>query len=158
MAINQAYIFIIFSINGLIIGLFFDFFRILRKSFKTKNYITYIEDFIFWILTGISIIFFMYNFSDGNLRVYILLGIILGFALYILLFSKIIINIFVKCINFIKNLISSIFKKLFKFIIEINKIINIIFLHPINLLFNNIRIAISKKCKKNKIFEKNVKI
>ena len=38
---NQAYLFLIFSLNGFIIGVLFDFFRILRKSFKTKDIITY---------------------------------------------------------------------------------------------------------------------
>ena len=67
MAINQAYLFLIFMLNGAIIGLLFDFFRILRKSFKTNNLITYIEDILFWILSGISIIFSMYKFSRSEL-------------------------------------------------------------------------------------------
>ena len=49
--LNQSYVFIIFIINGLIIGILFDLFRILRKSFKTTNTITYIEDILFWLLT-----------------------------------------------------------------------------------------------------------
>ena len=53
MISNQANLFLIFTINGVIIGLLFDFFRILRRSFKTKDIITYIEDIIFWILTRI---------------------------------------------------------------------------------------------------------
>ena len=53
MVTNQAYLFCIFIINGIIIGILFDFFRILRKTFKTSDLITYIEDSMFWILTGI---------------------------------------------------------------------------------------------------------
>ena len=53
MVTNQAYLFCIFIINGIIIGILFDFFRILRKTFKTSDLITYIEDSLFWILTGI---------------------------------------------------------------------------------------------------------
>lgn len=48
---NQAYLFLIFTINGILIGLLFDFFRILRRSFNTKDIITYIQDIVFWILT-----------------------------------------------------------------------------------------------------------
>ena len=44
MASNQAYLFLIFTINGILIGFLFDIFRILRKSFKTNDLITYIED------------------------------------------------------------------------------------------------------------------
>lgn len=57
MITNQAYLFFIFILNGIIIGLLFDFFRILRKTIKTKDIITYLEDFIFWILTGTIILY-----------------------------------------------------------------------------------------------------
>ena len=41
---NQAYLFLIYCLCGIIIGIFFDIFRILRKSFKTNDFVTYIED------------------------------------------------------------------------------------------------------------------
>ena len=37
----------IYILCGLAIGIFFDIFRILRKTFKTSNFMTYIEDTIF---------------------------------------------------------------------------------------------------------------
>ena len=52
MVKDQAYLFLIFIANGIIIGILFDFFRILRKTFKTSDMITYVEDLLFWILTG----------------------------------------------------------------------------------------------------------
>ena len=44
MVSNQAYLFLVFIINGIVIGLLFDFFRISRKVFNTNNMKTYIED------------------------------------------------------------------------------------------------------------------
>lgn len=96
---NQALLFLIFSLNGIIIGLIFDFFRILRISFKTSNLMTFIQDIMFWIITGISIIFFIYRFSDGIIRFYMFLGLFLGFFIYILTISQYIIKIFVFIIN-----------------------------------------------------------
>lgn len=151
MAINQAYLFLIFALNGLIIGLIFDFFRILRKSFKTKNYVTYIEDFLFWILTGISIIFFMYNFSDGNLRLYMILGLSLGFILYLLLFSKIIIKIFVTIINFMKNIIQKIITIILIPMKIFYKSTNKFIITPLYLLFTKIYSNFTKKSKNLKI-------
>ena len=57
MIYTQIYLFTIFLLNGLIIGLLFDFFRILRKAIKTPDVITYIEDALFWILTGFLILY-----------------------------------------------------------------------------------------------------
>jgi len=50
---SQAEIFIIFLILGLFIGIFFDFFRAIRKIFKTSDLITLIEDIIFMAITRI---------------------------------------------------------------------------------------------------------
>ena len=109
MAINQAYLFLIFTLNGTFIGLLFDFFRILRKSFKTANFITYIEDIIFWIISGISIIFLMYRFSNGELRIYMLLGLVFGIMIYMLALSKLVITFFMSIIDFIKKIFRVIF-------------------------------------------------
>ena len=106
---EQATLFLIFSFNGVIIGLLFDFFRILRKSFKTPNLITYIQDILFWIFTGISIVYFLYNYSDGNIRFFLFIALILGFLLYILTISKYIICIFVNIIIFCKKILIHIF-------------------------------------------------
>ena len=96
MVTNQAYLFCIFIINGIIIGILFDFFRILRKTFKTSDLITYIEDSLFWILTGIIILYSIFVFNSGEIRFFIFFGIILGVFLYMLLFSSYIIKINVK--------------------------------------------------------------
>ena len=74
---NQAILFTIYGACGIVIGLLFDIFRILRRSFKTTDTITYIEDIIFGILTGIFLIFMLFIFSNGQLRLYIFLAITL---------------------------------------------------------------------------------
>ena len=75
--INQAYLFLIFILNGLIIGVVFDIFRILRKSFKTPNYLTYIEDALFWIISAIIVMYSVFTFNNGQFRGYIFIGIFL---------------------------------------------------------------------------------
>lgn len=137
---NQAFLFLVFLLNGVIIGLIFDFFRILRKSFKTTNIITYIQDILFWILTGISIIFCMYKFSDGEIRLFMLLGIILGFLLYLLMFSSFIIQICVFIIKYIKKIIKYIIKLI---ISPLNMIYKLFY----KLIFNLIHIFIIKRHK-----------
>jgi len=61
---NQAYTFIIFIINGIINGILFDCFRIARKSFKTSDVITYVEDILFWIIAGIITLYFIFVFNN----------------------------------------------------------------------------------------------
>ena len=68
---NQAYLFMIFIFNGFLISILFDIFRILRKSFKTIDFITYIEDILFWILTTFIILYSVFKFTNGELRVFL---------------------------------------------------------------------------------------
>ena len=106
MVSNQAYLFLIFTLNGIFIGFLFDIFRIIRKTFKTNDIATYIEDVIFWILAGITILFTMYKFSDGELRIYTIIGIAIGVVIYMLTVSTFIINISVYFVNMIKKVIN----------------------------------------------------
>ena len=46
---SQEQIFIFFFIIGIIIGILFDIFRVIRKSFKTPDTLTFIEDLLFLI-------------------------------------------------------------------------------------------------------------
>lgn len=99
MAQNQAYLFLVFSLTGVVIGILFDFFRILRRTIKTSNIITYIEDVLFWILTGLLILYNIWYFNNGEIRVFMFLGIILGVLIYMSTLSNILIKIFTKILQ-----------------------------------------------------------
>lgn len=134
----QLYSFLIYLVSGIIIGIFFDVFRILRKSFHTSDLLTYIEDIIFWIITGLFLLFVLFQISDGEIRIYNIIALLLGGILYLLTMSKIFIKINVKIMTFIKSLLHNIvliplkglffiIKKLFTpftfFVINVKKII-----------------------------------
>ena len=157
MVTNQAYLFLIFIVNGLIIGFLFDFFRILRKSFKTKDFVTYIEDIVFWILTGFIVLYSIFVFNNGEIRFFIFLGIALGVLLYMTIFSNSIIKVSVFVIQFIKNIIIKIIHIIimpFSFLI---KIIKKVFHKPVSFITLNIK-NIFKNIKNVKIRPKQAKI
>lgn len=124
MVINQAYLFLIFTINGIFIGILFDIFRVLRRSFKTSDIITYIQDILFWILTGIILLYSVFTFSNGEIRFYMFLGVFLGSLLYMLMFSKYFIEINVKILLITKNIIG--------------KVISVV-IFPIKIIINSIK-------------------
>lgn len=127
MVRNQAFLFLIFTFNGVFIGLIFDFFRILRQGFKTANFMTYIEDILFWMIAGLSIIYSMVNFSNGTLRFFMVIGLVIGFLTYILTVSK-----------YIRSFSLSIINTLKKFV----KVILGIIIYPIKLVYKIIIIPI----------------
>ena len=123
MVQNQAYLFLVFSLTGVEIGILFDFFRILRRTIKTGNIVTYIQDILFWILTGILVLYNIWYFNNGEIRVYMFLGIIIGTLIYMLTLS----NIFVKLFTKILSIIIKVLEIHFKTIITVfRKIITVI--------------------------------
>lgn len=102
---NQIYLFLIYMLCGIVIGIGFDIFRVLRKSFRTSDMVTYIEDILFGILTGIFLIIMLFIFNNGQLRFFIFVAISLGLLLYLLTISKYFIKINVIILAFIKKLV-----------------------------------------------------
>lgn len=127
--IEQLYSLLIYLLTGFIIGILFDIFRILRRTFKTPDVITYIEDILFWLLTGILLIYILITISNGQIRIYNVLGLIIGIITYLLVFSRIFINISIKIlkiviypIKLLFNLIRRIFTPFTFFVINLKKL------------------------------------
>ena len=157
MITNQAYTFIIFIFIGMIIGILFDFFRILRKTIKTKDAVTYIEDILFCILTGIILIYSIFTFNSGEIRIYLFIGLLFGIIIYMLSISK----YFVKINIFLLNQIISITKKIIKIfnipIKFIKRSINKLS-KPISFVIINVRKSLSKIQIKPHYLKKNQQI
>ena len=143
----------LFIITGIVIGILFDIFRVLRKCFKTADFITYLQDIVFWFLAGMITLFSIFKFNQGEIRIYVFLGIFIGILLYAITLSKIFVKFLATILQTIKKLIliplQFIYNIFHKFIIK-----------PIsNFINNNIKIAIktskinntNKKKKLNKI-------
>ena len=139
MVTNQAYLFLIFMVNGIIIGLLFDFFRIARRVFYTSDVVTYIEDILFWILTGFTILYSIFIFNNGELRLYMLISVIIGAIIYMIFISSYIIKILIIPIKFFHTILQKTFLK------------------PITFLFINIRKSTKNFVVKLKNIYKNCK-
>lgn len=139
MITNQAILFLIFCINGILIGLLFDFFRILRRSFKTHDIVTYIQDVLFWILTGFILLYSIFTFNNGEIRLFMFLGVALGVIFYMLCLSSYVIKVNVIIIKFLKNIIIKIFGIISIPFKAIYNLIRKIFFKPISFLIINIR-------------------
>jgi spore cortex biosynthesis protein YabQ len=124
---------IIFSlIAGIITGILFDFYRLIRGFKDLNKIITFIEDTLFWIFTAIIVfIFLMYtNYAYMGMYVYILLGV--GICLYLKFFS---------------NLLIELHNKLFKVLGRLFRVFIYIIIYPFQYLIYNIKRKNKKKYK-----------
>ena len=161
---SQLYLFLIFAVDGIIIGFLFDFFRILRKAVKTPDVITYIEDILFWILTGLLILYSIFTYNNGEIRLFMFLAIVLGILLYVIILSKFVIKLNLIIIDFIKKIFSLIFKFIRILLDIFSQILKHILFKPISFIIINIKKFFTKigknfiiSIKKSKISTKFVK-
>lgn len=161
MVEDQALIFIVFTFTGILLGILFDFFRVFRRTFNTIDFITYLEDILYWILAGIIVLYNIWFFKNGEIRFFMIIGIIMGAIIYSLLFSSILIKIETMLLTKLKNIIMFFYKiiiipieKIIKFFVFCSSKINIIAKKQNN---KSSKISILKKIKNKKgNFRKNV--
>ena len=161
---SQLYLFLIFAVDGIIIGFLFDFFFLLRKAVKTPDVITYIEDILFWILTGLLILYSIFTYNNGEIRLFMFLAIVLGILLYVIILSKFVIKLNLIIIDFIKKIFSLIFKFIRIPLDIFSQILKHILFKPISFIIINIKKFFTKigknfiiSIKKSKISTKFVK-
>ncbi len=90
---QQIILFVFSLLSGVLIGILFDIYRIIRGFEDVGAIITIIQDVLFWIATGFIVFVFMmytsYAYMSFNVFVYVSAGLFV----YIKLISKIFINV-----------------------------------------------------------------
>lgn len=146
---NQFGLFLMYMATGIIICLLFDIFRALRKAVKTPDFITYIEDILFWIISLTIFIYLTFIINSGEIRLFLFIGLALGGSLYYFTLSKFFMKITVEILIILKRILIMPINILLK----LNK--KIICFICINL--QNVTNVFKKLFKKQKINKKNVK-
>lgn len=86
-------LYLVMMIVGICIAILFDFFRGVRKATKTAyreiTPFVHIEDILFVLSSFILFIFAVIVYNDGEIRGYMILGLITGILLYWSLLSRI---------------------------------------------------------------------
>lgn len=95
LIIEQLFTFMYAGILGVILGFAYDIFRILRMIMNSKNISIFIQDILYFVLSGVITFWFVLNFNSGDSRFYILAGEAIGWILYHLTVG----NLIYKCSN-----------------------------------------------------------
>ena len=99
--ILELYTFLTSIYGGLMGGFTYDLYRTIRHYSKPKKIKTYIEDLLFWVIITLLCFYILIRSNYGEIRGYIILGIILGAYVYIKTLSKLIYPILIKISKFI---------------------------------------------------------
>lgn len=107
---GQAQMFLFTVALGFVSGFVFDLFRIFRKTLKHPDFLTHLEDLVYWLLIIVFVFYFMLNENSGEIRVFSIIGMFLGMILYFCTLSLVVFNISVAVINFFKKVLATALK------------------------------------------------
>lgn len=120
---NQSLLFITCIEIGVIMGVFFDLIRISRKIIKHANFLVQIEDLIYWIICALVGFYMLYINNYAAIRVFVFIGILLGAVLYFSSFSIIFMKIATIVIDYVRAFVRQLIRLL---LIPIRWIVKII--------------------------------
>jgi len=123
--IDQVKLIIFSLLSGIITGVFFDIYRLIRGFENPNRFLTIIQDLLFWTLTSIVVFIFLMYTNEGYINFYVYVSLIIGVYLYLRLLSK----IFIKLQYRLLKLNGKLFR-----------ILRNIILYPLNLLFYKLKI------------------
>ncbi|MCL2225699.1 MAG: spore cortex biosynthesis protein YabQ [Defluviitaleaceae bacterium] len=113
---GQALLFFFTVLMGAGIGLFFDVFRILRKTVPVlakSSIAVQLEDLFFWLVVTGGMFYFMLHYNFGEIRLFAILGAACGLALYFAILSRLVITVCVSVINYLKKVVAAAFRIIF---------------------------------------------
>ena len=79
---------------GLIMGVYYDVFRVLRRFISFCNLSVAIQDILFWITSAVYVFFVCVRLNNGYIRIYFVCFSLLGWAIYYFTFGKLMFLVF----------------------------------------------------------------
>jgi spore cortex biosynthesis protein YabQ len=98
--INQVRLITFSLLAGMMTGVFFDIYRLIRGFENPNKFMTVIQDFLFWVLTSIVVFIFLMYTNEGYINFYVYVCLIIGVYLYLKGLSRVFINVQYKILKF----------------------------------------------------------
>ena len=91
--INQVRLIAFSLLAGIMTGVFFDIYRLIRGFENPNKFLTVIQDLLFWTLTSIVVFMFLMYTNEGYINFYVYVCLIAGVYLYLKGLSRVFINV-----------------------------------------------------------------
>lgn len=102
---SQLYAFVATLVMGLAIGLLFDFYKVTKGIFRPGKILGGITDLLFWVISTLTVYFLLLIGNWGEIRLYVVIGVIIGAAVYFKLFSSGVLWVFRGIFHYLKQMI-----------------------------------------------------
>ena len=102
----QSFVFMFTVYGGIIIGIFYDIYRVLKGSSRRDGFISSIWDMLFLTAAMLVVLWALFSSNYGDIRAYVFIGFAVGFSLYDKILSRIALAVFL----FVKHNVIFFFK------------------------------------------------
>jgi spore cortex biosynthesis protein YabQ len=139
----QSFVFMFTVYGGIIIGIFYDIYCVLKGSRRGDRFITSIWDMLFLAAAMLVVLWALFSSNYGDIRAYVFIGFAVGFFLYEKILSKIARAVFL----FVKHNVVFFFKTTNNLLVLPFRFLFNLLWHPLSKLWQYIthkRIRISK--------------
>lgn len=112
---NQAVTFLFSALLGFGLSFLYDLFKIIRRVARPKKIVVFILDIIYFLIITVIFFCFLMLRTNGELRIYTFVGAALGFLLFYITFSKVMLLLvrpITKICEFFKNILKFALKPL----------------------------------------------
>lgn len=106
-------------ITGAVMGAVYEIFRTIRQGIRHNKWAVMIEDVIFTLLFGIVYYAFSVELTKGVMRFFVLLGMLIGFAIYLDSLGKLLYGIIKRVLKPLKFFSGELSKLLKKFCLDL---------------------------------------
>lgn len=108
----QSAAFLYSLLPGILIGVIYGLFKLLRTVFNFSNVMTFAADVAFMIISAVLIYLYILAFLSGYVRLYLLPGILAGFLAYRLTLGKLLCKVYRPFFALLKRVFSAVSKKI----------------------------------------------
>lgn len=124
--------------SGLVLGVLFDAYRVLSDQLRIPRWTIPVLDIMYWALATVIVFRVLYISNQGELRIFVFLGLLIGITCYFALVSPIIVKVILIVIRTVKRLI-----RVFIRIFDIMVITPILALYKLLIIFLGILAVVS---------------
>lgn len=97
---------------GCVFGASLDTYQRFIKRTKRKGWIVFFNDILFWLLQGLAVFYILFIINQGELRFYIFIALLCGFAAY----QSMLKNLYLKALEIFISFVIAIYRFIVKFV------------------------------------------
>ncbi|MCD7855713.1 MAG: hypothetical protein LUG66_08895 [Clostridiales bacterium] len=122
---EQGLLFLFICFSGFCFGFVYDVLRLFRRCFHCGGFFGLVSDLVFWVCAFAAVFWFLLGVNYGEVRIYMVLGFMVGMVVYYNSLSGYFIFYSEKALKVIKRLLKLILSPVVKALLKPVKFINL---------------------------------